>query len=834
MAKRSLHKRGAGQPQWSLASPQMTVSFGTTPGVGSSWFGPQNPLRPSAPPEVAGRTWDFPTGYNISTQPRAYEAVGFATLRALADGWDVLRTIIETRKDQIERMEWMIRVKKKPGEKTAAKVSQEANERVAALQAFFEKPDGVHTWTEWLRLLLEDMFVLDAATLYMERSRGGQLLGLHPLDGATIKRVIDDWGRTPTAMQPEIGTDNKPTGRLLAPVAYQQVLKGLPAIDYTTAELLYKPRNIRTNRAYGFSPVEQIIMTVNIALRRQMFLLNYYTEGNIPEALVGVPETWTPAQIQEYQTYFDQLMAGDLAARRRLKFIPGGIAKGGVVATKEPELKSDFDEWLVRIACFAFSVSPTPFIKQMNRATAGTQKEQSDEEGLAPILSWIRSVINGIIVTELKILDLEFVWGDDTQIDPKDEAEVLTKYTAGAVMTLNQARAKLGLEPYSDPAADIPMVLTAQGYVPLSAYQDAQQKAADAAQAAKDALAVHAAAGTSPLAPPASGKPGDDGKDKDDPPAKPVTEKARAHTHGKPFNKGLRFKSKELRRLDPIPFDRKATRVATASIQHRLQIALGKWKVSVAKQVRKALEDRGVQKIDDHDEDEIAANIAAALELDGLSSIANDLGIDLSDVASDSVNQVVAQMGVNDASDLVNQVNDRAVAFARERAAEMVGMRYDEDGNLVENPNAEWAITDSTREDLRRVIASGLEDNIGIDDIISNIEALGGFSPERAEMIAEAEVRRANSNAALDTYAAARDNLDIRMGKQWLLGPNPCEICQANADQGVIDIDEPFQSGDDAPPGHPWCECALAPVVAEDDVPDRAEAEPVADESESE
>ena len=807
-SKRSLAKRGAGQPQWSLAQ-SMTISYGSTAGVGSGWFGPLNPLKPSAPAEVAGRGWDYPSGYNISTQPRAYEAVSFSTLRALADGYDLLRTIIETRKDQIERMEWIIRVKKKPGQKTASKVTAEATARVEAIQEFFNKPDGIHTWTEWLRLILEDMFVIDAASIWVERTRGGQLLGLHPLDGGTIKRVIDDWGRTPTAPVAEIGLDGKPTGNLLAPTAYQQVLKGMPAINYTAQELLYKPRNIRTNRAYGYSPVEQIIMTVNIALRRQMYLLNYYTEGNIPEALVGVPETWTPNQIQEYQTYFDQLMAGDLAARRRLKFIPGGIGKAGVVPTKEPALKDEFDEWLARICCFAFSVSPTPFIKQMNRATAGTQKEQSDQEGLAPVLSWIKSIIDGIIVNELKQADIEFAWGDDTQIEPVEEADILTKYANSAIMTLNQAREKLGLDPYDDPAADVPMVLTAQGYVPLSAYADSQQRAADAAEAAA-ALAASPGEGNANgdgAVPPKSGATG-----------KPAEK--HVHSHAMPFNK-------RARRLAPIPFDRKATRVAIASIQHRLVVALGKWKVSVVKQVRKALEAEGVQKITDDESEALAAAISRELTLDGLAGIANDLGVDLSDVATDAINHVILQMGVTDAGELVNQVNDRAVAFAKERAAEMVGMRIDSDGNLIENPNAQWAITDSTREELNRIIANGLEENIGIDAIIEQIEDMGGFSHARAEMIAETEVRRANSQASLESYAAAKDNLDIRMGKQWLLGPNPCPVCQANADQGVIEIDEPFLSGDDAPPGHPWCECALAPVVAQDDVPDGAEAEPV-------
>jgi phage portal protein BeeE len=65
----------------------------------------------------------------------------------------------------------------------------------------------------------------------------------------------------------------------------------------TADELLYAPRNVRAHKAYGYSPVEQVQMSVNIALRRQIYQLQYYTEGNIPEALIGVPDNWNPDQI---------------------------------------------------------------------------------------------------------------------------------------------------------------------------------------------------------------------------------------------------------------------------------------------------------------------------------------------------------------------------------------------------------------------------------------------------------------------------------------------------------------------------------------------------------
>ncbi|HLY57001.1 MAG TPA: hypothetical protein VKS60_15660 [Stellaceae bacterium] len=112
------------------------------------------------------------------------------------------------------------------------------------------RPDREHAWDEWVRMLVEDMLVLDAATIYPRRAVDGSLLALEPLDGGTIKRVLDDWGRTPQPPLP----------------AYQQILKGLPAVNYTADALLYLPRNPRTWRVYGLSPVEQCLFTINIAL----------------------------------------------------------------------------------------------------------------------------------------------------------------------------------------------------------------------------------------------------------------------------------------------------------------------------------------------------------------------------------------------------------------------------------------------------------------------------------------------------------------------------------------------------------------------------------------
>src|SRR5215469_117918 len=79
---------------------------------GQSVFSPGYPLAPpNGPNDRPERTrpWDFPVGVNRVYTPRAYEPVSFAELRALADAHDLTRLAIETRKDQLEKLDWHIK-----------------------------------------------------------------------------------------------------------------------------------------------------------------------------------------------------------------------------------------------------------------------------------------------------------------------------------------------------------------------------------------------------------------------------------------------------------------------------------------------------------------------------------------------------------------------------------------------------------------------------------------------------------------------------------------------------------------------------------------------------
>lgn len=181
----------------------------------------------------------------------------------------------------------------------------------------------------------------------------------------------------------------------------------------------------------------------------------------------------------------------------------------------------------------------------------------------------------------------------------------------------------------------------------------------------------------------------------------------------------------------------------------------------------------------------------------------------------DSSARALAQIGLQDNDTLVDKVFDRAVDYSKERAAEMVGKKW-VDGKLVDNPNAIWRIDDATRDEIKGIIASGLNDNIGRDAIADNIEEAGAFSKERAALIANTEIGHANSQGALQGYKAGRD-IGVNLKKYWIPDENACPICEENGDAGLIDLDDDFPSGDDAPLAHPNCECVLSAEVADDD-----------------
>jgi hypothetical protein len=687
-------------------------------GEGNQWFGPGTPLTPVAQGQTVGRAYDFATGYNYQTQPKPYEGVRFQDLRALADGYDLLRLVIETRKDQIEKLTWDI---KKRGEKIVKKGAA-PDARVEKIKDFLAYPDLEHPFGTWIRMLCEDLFVLDAPTVYNRRTKGGQPFSLELIDGATIKRILDPTGRTP-----------------LEGPAYQQVIKGVVACQYTREELFWMPRNPRTHRAFGFSPVEQIMTTVNIALRRQLHQLSYYTDGNTPNLIFGVPKEWTTDQIKKFQEWWDSLMVGNSAMRQRARFVPGEVKP---VDTKEHALKDEYDEWLARIVCFAFSIPPTPLIKETNRATAQTVQKAALSEGLAPVMNWVKALMDRILRDCFGTRDLEFIWSEEQSMEPlvqsqRDEADI----TSG-VRTVNECREDRGLEALPDPPPE-PVLPTGAAVPP----------------------------GKEPVAE-----------------AKPAPEAPKASKLAKA--------AKAAKKVKPIKRNRPALNKLEAKIKKTVATFLKAQVQPIAEAIHAAMPPTA-EKMAKMSSDE-AKQLLEASNIDW-TSLGDDLETILASIAQDGVAQGLAQVGATTTADLLDQVNEQAVAWAEKHAADLV-----------------TKMAETTRAKLRGDLAASIELGMSVQDIAEVIGKDYSFSQERAELIATTE--RAFADVAGNMIAYRESG--VVKGKQWILGSEhedgaECD-CEANAEAGVVDLDDNFPSGDDAAPAHPRCVCDVLPVLNDD------------------
>jgi HK97 family phage portal protein len=396
-------------------------------------FSPGEPLVPADAQRA--RTWDFPVGYNLVYTPRAWEEVGFDDLRALAEYY-LVAAAIETRKDQIEKFDWAI------VSRDADNPRSDAQRRIDKLTEFWRRPDGETEFASWLRTALHDLLTIDAPAFEIRRTRGGDVIGLDVVDGATIKILVDETGRRPQPPAP----------------AYEQVIHGRPWRLLTSEELLYAPRNRRTDHAYGFGPVEQVMLYINIGLRRAITQLNYYTSGNVPEGLISAPEGWNAEQIRSFQEWFDSLLAGNLAERNKVVWTPAGAK---YQAFKSSPIERDFEEWLARVICYVFSLPPTALVNQVNRATGETMQEAAIAEGNLPLMAWTKRLADRVIQRHMGHEDLEFEWQTIDPLDPEDEATMLIGLVKEGIITRNEAREVRGMEPLDEAAAL--MVDTGQG-----------------------------------------------------------------------------------------------------------------------------------------------------------------------------------------------------------------------------------------------------------------------------------------------------------------------------------------------------------------------------------
>jgi len=705
------------------------VRYAATGTMPAGWFGPNTPLPPQAPPEVAGRQFDYPVAINLNYKGRPGELQGFDKLKALA-AYDNVRIVIEGQKDKLEALGWSIKYKPVNGK------SKPTDQGVTEIQTQLEYPDRILDWGQWLRGLLDQNFVLDAVSIYRRRDRGGRPYSFELLDGATIKPLIDEGGRRP----------------MLPDASYQQILKGLPAVNYTTEELLYFPQNVRIDHVFGYSRLEQIVDTVETAIQRLRSQKAFFTHGNLSDGFFEAPEGVTPDQVKQVETMWNSLLSGTPIENRRMnQFLPAGFKWNAIGA---PPLQNEFDEWLIRIVCFCFSTAPTPFLKQqgLGQGSAATEHEAAEEAGLGNVMGYVKRVMDRILAEDFKRPDLEFAWDEDREFDPDQADQIQSRRWRDGRWNLNEAREAMSAEPI--PGGEN-IYFSGAGMVLI-----------------EDIL-------NPPEPPPAPGPvpPGQEEKEPDS---------------GEAGD-------------EPAPKDEQLEKAASRPAERRLGAALNRYLAAKGKTIIPELAAAlGMEKAEDGYRRQID---------DALNAIDWDWS-DLPKLIQPFLASIAAATGKRSLDDLGlfsdstrEKLVKNAADYAERRAAEMVGRKL-VGGELVDNEG--WSIPSATREMIRKAVTSAMEDGSSNQDLAKAVRESGAFSKARATNIARTETATADVQGQ---YAGWRAS-GVVAGKEWLASDGCCEDC-AVLDGEIVALDDDFTGGADCPL-HPNCECAVGPVLPED------------------
>lgn len=418
---------------------------------GNSIFSPGTPMTPTngdGDPVL----FEYMPGVNLSITPRmGFNALlSFPALRALSQVKEI-RLNIELIKRQICGMEWKI----VPSEARSVEVGGETytpQVDTKSVADFFERPNGVDEWDAWLKMLLEDLLVIDALALYPEFDAAGRMVELNIVDGSTLRPLLDWRGRIPHPPMP----------------AYTQVLHGTPSTWYAADRLLYKPLNAKSHTPYGESPIEWVLASINIAIRREAQRNAYFTDGNIPGALVSLGDL-THDQVKVIEEYTNAILSGDIARASKLLFLPGS-GSGTSVFPFQQNNQDDttLDSWLMQVACWAFGNSPAEFglIPGSGGGLGGAGYMQGTENTqfrslIVPISAYVTGLINRVIREYMNRRDVKFQFksnapqGDKLQQAQVDQLYIGSVYSADYVADREGIPQKYRVKSQPTPAAGV-------------------------------------------------------------------------------------------------------------------------------------------------------------------------------------------------------------------------------------------------------------------------------------------------------------------------------------------------------------------------------------------
>ena len=395
-------------------------------------------------------------------------ALGFDSLRMMVDQTPILNAVVMTRIRQVQRF---CRVSEKntdaPGfeirhiDKRHQLESAEL-ESIQLLNRFMSncgwefsprkrKALRRDSFSQFMAKAVRDSLTLDSVGIETEWKRDKNLGidGFYAVDGGTIRLCTEEGYR---------GDDE---------VFALQVVQGRVSTAYTFEDLIYEPRNPRSDvRAcgYGLPETELLIRVVTGFLNAMTYNIKGFDQNAIPKGMLHLSGNYTSEDINAFKRYWNSMVKGV----NNQWSLPVMVSKDQDSKASFEKFGVDYNEmyfskwmtFLTSIICAIYGMSPQEinfdsFTGGNTSALSGSDTSEklaaSKDSGLRPVLSYFENLFTDYITQEFSDKYV-FRW---TGLDPADADK--KHEIRKMVLTVNEARAEEGYESMDGPLGDAPL-----------------------------------------------------------------------------------------------------------------------------------------------------------------------------------------------------------------------------------------------------------------------------------------------------------------------------------------------------------------------------------------
>jgi 8-oxo-dGTP pyrophosphatase MutT (NUDIX family) len=340
-------------------------------------FAPGQPLVPYYGYYRQPRLYDYRVSRNVTTETRQ-DRIPFRTILQLYQSYDVAQICTRHAINDLRSMKLRFEV-------IDGYDGKDPKPYLKRARQFMRKPDGVRSTMNWLCKHAMDVWRFDAGALYKMRDRAGNLTSLKVVSGTTLAPMLDYFGDQPTGEAP----------------AFQQFIEGVPWGWHRADDIIYEPMWPVSESVYGTPPLETVLVNANTDLRLQLYFLQFFTAGNVPEAFATAPEDQSdPDGLADLQELWNDWTIGDQSERWGLRWVPFGT---DITPYKPQQFDPDIAEYVMRRTVSAYMMVPQDlgFTSDINRAEGENQMDTQFRVNSLPNVGYYQDILDDVLQNDL-------------------------------------------------------------------------------------------------------------------------------------------------------------------------------------------------------------------------------------------------------------------------------------------------------------------------------------------------------------------------------------------------------------------------------------------------